>query len=68
MLIDKEKAKKKLWRIPEKLLLGTAIAGGSIGIFAGMKCWHHKTKHLQFSIGIPVIMALQILCYIIIFL
>ena len=61
MLIDKYKAKKNLWRIPEKTLLGVALIGGSIGAYAGMQLVRHKTKHPQFYIGIPVIMALQLI-------
>lgn len=61
MLVDKYKAKKNLWRIPEKTLLLTALIGGSIGAYAGMQLFRHKTKHPQFYIGIPVIMALQIM-------
>ena len=61
MLIDKYKARKNLWRIPEKTLLGVAIMGGSIGSFAGMQLFRHKTRHPQFYIGIPVIMAVQMI-------
>ena len=61
MLIDKWKAKKNLWRIPEKTLLGVALVGGSIGAYAGMQLFRHKTKHPRFYIGIPVIMALQLI-------
>ena len=61
MLIDKYKARKNLWRIPEKTLLGVALMGGSIGSFAGMQIFRHKTKHPQFYIGIPVIMAVQLI-------
>lgn len=60
MMIDKYKAKKKLWRIPEKTLLGVALIGGSVGAYMGMQTFRHKTKHPQFYIGIPVIMALQL--------
>lgn len=60
MLSDKQKARKKMWRIPEKVLIGSAVIGGSLGILAGMYTFRHKTKHLKFSIGIPVILALQI--------
>ncbi len=58
--IDKQKAKLGMWRIPEKTLLGIAIAGGSIGAIAGMKFFHHKTRHAQFRYGLPIILALQI--------
>ena len=61
MLIDKWKAKKNLWRIPEKALLGVALIGGSIGAYAGMQLFRHKTKHLKFTVGIPVIIALQLI-------
>ena len=44
MLADKEKAKKRLWRIPEATLLTVAALGGSIGCLAGMKVFHHKTR------------------------
>ena len=61
MMVDKYKAKKKLWRIPEKTLLGAALIGGSIGAYAGMQIFRHKTKHPKFYIGIPVILALQLI-------
>lgn len=60
MLIDKCKAKKKMWRIPEKVLLGVCAIGGSVGGLLGMKLFRHKTLHPQFSIGIPVMLALHI--------
>ena len=61
MLADKLKAKRGAWRVPEATLIGIAIAGGSIGAFIGMKLFRHKTRHLKFSIGIPVILAVQII-------
>ena len=61
MLIDKQKAKKDRWRIPEKTLIAAALLGGSLGGIAGMKLFRHKTKHPKFSIGLPVILAVQIL-------
>lgn len=60
MLIDKQKAKKRKWRIPEATLLTVAVIGGSIGTLAGMDLFRHKTRHKKFSIGIPVIIALQL--------
>ena len=60
MLVDKYKARKKLWRIPEATLMGVAAIGGSIGSLAGMYTFRHKTKHPKFTIGIPVILVLQI--------
>lgn len=61
MLIDKRKAKKKLWRIPEKTIMSAAVSGGSIGVLLGMYILRHKTKHLKFTIGVPVILTVQIL-------
>lgn len=61
MLVDKHKAKKQLWRIPEATLMGVAAIGGSIGSLMGMQLFRHKTKHPKFYIGIPVILGLQIL-------
>ena len=60
MLADKLKAKKGAWRIPERTLIGIAVIGGSIGAIAGMKLFRHKTRHLKFSIGLPVILAVQV--------
>ena len=58
--IDKFKARKNLWRISEATLLTMAAIGGSIGAWAGMMLWHHKTMHKKFKYGIPVIIILQI--------
>ena len=60
MLVDKYKARKKLWRIPESTLLTAAALGGSIGALVGMYTVHHKTKHLKFTLGIPAILAAQL--------
>lgn len=60
MLADKRKAKKNLWRIPEATLLTSAALGGSIGALAGMYTFRHKTKHLKFTLGIPLILIAQI--------
>lgn len=57
--IDKFKAKKAKWRIPESTLLLLAVFGGSIGAWLGLQVWRHKTQHKKFYIGIPVIMAVQ---------
>ncbi len=58
--IDKLKAKKGKWRVPETTLLFLAIIGGSVGAWCGVKVWHHKTMHLKFKYGIPLIMAVQV--------
>lgn len=57
--IDKLKAKKGTWRVPETTLLLLAIVGGSVGAWCGVKVWHHKTMHAKFKYGIPLIMAMQ---------
>ena len=59
MGIDKSKAKRGAWRIPEKTLFLIAILGGSIGSILGMKQFRHKTKHKSFTIGMPAILLVQ---------
>ena len=58
--IDKLKAKKGRWRIPESTLLLLAVVGGSMGAWCGVRVWHHKTLHKKFKYGIPLILAIQI--------
>ena len=58
--LDKQKAKQNRWLIPEKVLLGAAVLGGSIGALLGMRMFHHKTQKWKFKLGVPVILALQI--------
>lgn len=60
MTIDKLYARKNMWRIPERTLLGMAAIGGSIGVWAAMYTVRHKTKHMKFVIGVPLILAIQI--------
>ena len=60
MLIDKQKAKKHLWRIPEATLMLSAAIGGSIGALLGMYTFRHKTRKPKFYIGIPLILLLQV--------
>ncbi|HAB61996.1 MAG TPA: DUF1294 domain-containing protein [Lachnospiraceae bacterium] len=59
MGIDKSRAKRGAWRIPEKTLFLIAILGGSIGSILGMKQFRHKTKHKTFTIGMPAILIVQ---------
>lgn len=59
--IDKFKAKKSKWRIPESTLLLLAVIGGSIGAWLGLQVWRHKTQHKKFYIGIPMILTLQVI-------
>lgn len=61
MLVDKQKARKRKWRIPEATLMGTAALGGSIGALAGMYLFRHKTKHPKFTLGIPAILIVQLM-------
>ena len=68
MGLDKWKAKRGVWRIPEKTLFLTALLGGTVGTIAGMRCFRHKTRHWQFRYGLPAILALQLaaagwICY-----
>ena len=60
MLVDKQKARKNRWRIPERTLILTAVLGGSIGSLAGMYLFRHKTKHRKFTLGIPLILITQV--------
>ena len=60
MGVDKWKARRGAWRIPEKTLFLTALLGGAAGTIAGMRCFRHKTRHWQFRYGLPVLLALQL--------
>lgn len=61
MWLDKRKARKGSWRIPEKTLFIITAIGGGIGTIAGMYTFRHKTKKLNFIIGLPLITTLEIL-------
>ena len=67
MGIDKWKARRQYWRVPEKTLFLIALLGGSIGSLIGMYLFRHKTRKFRFSIGLPVILVLQILMVIFFF-
>ena len=60
MRIDKRRAIKNAWRIPEATLLGIAAIGGSLGAIMGMRLFRHKTQHLRFSVGLPVMLTVHI--------
>ncbi len=60
MGIDKWKAKRGAWRIPEKTLFLTAALGGSVGGILGMKVFRHKTRHNSFKYGLPAILIAQL--------
>jgi uncharacterized membrane protein YsdA (DUF1294 family) len=57
--IDKWKARRGKWRIPEDTLIWLAIAGGSIGALLGIYLFRHKTQHKKFTLGIPAIILVQ---------
>ena len=66
MGVDKSKAKRGAWRIPEKTLFLLSLIGGSIGALVGMYTFRHKTKHMSFVIGMPAILLLHVIlagCY-----
>ena len=63
MGIDKAKAKKKAWRIQEKTLLMIAVLGGAIGVWLGMEIFRHKTKHLRFKYGVPLIFIIEVIVW-----
>ena len=58
--VDKWRAKRGAWRVSEKTLFVLPILGGSVGAIAGMRAFHHKTKHWYFKYGLPLILLLQI--------
>jgi len=61
MGMDKQKARTGGWRIPERTLLSWAACGGAAGVWAGMRVFHHKTRHKRFLILIPLFLVLQLL-------
>lgn len=67
MGIDKKKAQKHRWRVPEKTLFLFALLGGSIGSIAGMQLFRHKTKHWYFVYGMPAILMLQMILAILLY-
>ena len=60
MLTDKQKAIKKQWRIPESTFMSVSLFGGSLGCLIGMHVFRHKTRHIKFYLGLPIILAVQI--------
>ncbi len=61
MFLDKQKAKRDKWRIPEKTLFLIAVLGGSAGTTLGMYLFRHKTKHWYFKLGMPGILIIQLI-------
>lgn len=60
MLIDKQKAIHRRWRIPEAVLMGAAALGGSVGALLGMYVFRHKTRHRKFTLGVPALLLVQL--------
>lgn len=60
MGLDKRRARRDKWRISEKTLFLPAVLGGSLGAIAGMRLFHHKTKHWYFVWGVPAILLAQL--------
>ena len=59
MWSDKKRARLHRWRIPENVLFGVSLLGGSAGTWAGMYLFRHKTKHWYFVVGMPIILVCQ---------
>ena len=59
--IDKRRAKRNAWRIPEAVLLGSVVLGGGVGALAGMRLFRHKTRKPRFRYGVPAILGLEVL-------
>ncbi|MHB8156908.1 MAG: DUF1294 domain-containing protein [Desulfocucumaceae bacterium] len=56
---DKARARTGSWRVPEKYLMLVALAGGSLGVFFGMRVFRHKIRHAMFAAGVPLILIAQ---------
>ncbi len=61
--LDKSLARGGKMRIPEYLLLGLALAGGSIGLLSGMIMWRHKTRKRSFIVGLAIILIAQLILF-----
>ena len=60
MGLDKRKARREDWRIPERVLWAFALLGGGVGGFLGMRCFRHKTRHWYFRYGFPLLAVLDL--------
>lgn len=58
--VDKRRAVRKLWRIPERQLMLVAFFGGAVGLYLGFRVFRHKTRHPKFMIGVPLILLVQV--------
>lgn len=61
MFIDKQRAIRNKWRIPERTLFALAFIGGALGAILGMHLFHHKTKHVSFRILMPCFLILNLI-------
>lgn len=64
MRVDKQKAIKNQFRIPERTFFLLSLLGGAIGTYIGMKIFRHKTKHGRFTIGIPILIIVNLATFI----
>ena len=62
---DKQRARRKGRRVSEKRIFITSVLGGAIGVYLAMKIFHHKTRHKAFTYGIPLIILIQILLFVV---
>lgn len=62
MVLDKHKAKKGYYRISEKFIYILSLFGASLGVYIAMYTVRHKTKHLRFTVGIPIIFIINVMC------
>jgi uncharacterized membrane protein YsdA (DUF1294 family) len=67
MVADKQKARKGNWRIPEKKLFLVGLLGAASGMFVAMNLIRHKTKHISFMLGFPLMIGLHIAIYLLCF-
>lgn len=65
--VDKRRARRGRWRIPESALILVAVIGGSVGALGGMYLFRHKTRKPRFAVGVPVILGMQILFFLLLF-
>ena len=64
--VDKWKARRGRWRVPEATLMGLAALGGSVGAWLAMQLVRHKTQKKKFRYGVPALFVLQVaavVCY-----
>ena len=60
MGLDKSRARRGQWRVPENTLLWIAVVGGAAGVFLGVRLFHHKTRHAKFTVTVPLLLVIQL--------